>query len=437
MYLSRRFYLSCFIVIVLLLCGYFVPLLFVPGKTGVVAILAAAVFDGWLLWKKKNGVDASRTCAPRFSNGDGNPVRIALENRYLYPVHVDVTDEIPVVFQRRDILFHADLAPGARKEILYRLRPVTRGAYRFGHIRLFVTTRLGMLERRYTCGEPVDIKVYPSYLMLHRYELMAISNNLTELGIKRIRRIGHHTEFEHIKEYVKGDDYRTINWKASARRHQLMVNTYQDERSQQIYSIIDKGRIMQSAFHGMTLLDYSINAALVLSFVAIHREDKAGLITFADNFETFLPASKQPGQMQLILESLYREQTDFGESDYSSLYVHLNKHVSKRSLLLIYTNFDSITGMERQLNYMQQLSRQHVVLAIFFENAELKTFAARSPHTGEDYFQQAIAEKFIFEKQHVTNILRQYGIYSLLTTPDRLSVNVINKYLEMKAKQII
>jgi uncharacterized protein (DUF58 family) len=385
----------------------------------------------------QGGVTASRTCSARFSNGDENPVRIEVENRYLYSVNLQVIDEIPNVFQRRDVLFALEMRSAERKEILYRLRPVKRGEYQFGKIRVFVSTHLGLLTRRFTCGEPVDIKVYPAYLMLHQYELMAISNNLTELGIKRIRRIGHHTEFEHIKEYVKGDDYRTINWKASARRHQLMVNTYQDERSQQVYNIIDKGRIMQSAFKEMTLLDYAINAALVLSYVTIYKEDKAGLITFSNQFETFIPASKQAGHLQTILESLYRQQTTFGESDYSTLYVHLNKHVSKRSLLIIYTNFDNVVGMERQLNYLQQLSHKHVVLAVFFENAELKDFAVRRPHVGEGYFQQVIAEKFIYEKQYVTTLLRRNGVYSLLTTPEKLSVDVINKYLEMKARHLI
>ena len=437
MFLSRRFYLICILIIILLLLSYVYSSLFLISKLCVFILIVVALFDAWLLWKDKEAIDAVRKCSPRFSNGDENPVRIAIENRYRYPVHIDVVDEIPDVFQRRDILFPIDLPIGAYKEIRYKLRPTKRGEYAFGRIRLFTSTKIGLLVRRFTCGEPITVKVYPSYLMLHQYELMAISNNLTELGIKRIRRIGHHTEFEHIKEYVKGDDYRTINWKASARRHQLMVNTYQDERSQQIYSIIDKGRIMQSAFKGMTLLDYSINAALVLSFVAIHREDKAGLITFAENFETFVPASKQAGQMQVILESLYRQRTSFGESDYSSLYVHLNKHINKRSLLLIYTNFDNIIGMERQLNYMQQLARQHVVLAIFFENEELKNFAARRPQTTEDYFHQVIADKFIYEKQYVTTVLRQHGVYSLLTTPDKLSVDVINKYLEMKARHLL
>jgi len=436
-FLSRRFYLISVIIIIIFLFGYVYPLLFLIGRLCVFTLIAIAILDAWLLWKDKDAIDAVRKCSPRFSNGDENPVRIIVENRYAYPVHINVIDEIPDVFQRRDILFPVDFPSGAHKEIIYKLRPTKRGEYAFGRIRLFVSSKIGLLVRRFTCGEPVNIKVYPSYLMLHQYELMAISNNLTELGIKRIRRIGHHTEFEHIKEYVQGDDYRTINWKASARRHQLMVNTYQDERSQQIYSIIDKGRIMQYAFKGMTLLDYSINAALVLSFVAIHREDKAGLITFAEDFETFVPASKQAGQMQVILESLYRQQTTFGESDYSSLYVHLNKYVNKRSLLLIYTNFDNIIGMVRQLNYMQQLARQHVVLAIFFENEELKNFSERQPKTTEDYFHQVIADKFIYEKQYVTTVLRQHGVYSLLTTPDNLSVDVINKYLEMKAKQLL
>ncbi|MDR1407752.1 MAG: DUF58 domain-containing protein [Tannerella sp.] len=434
---TPRFYLVACLIIALFICGYIFPAFFAAGKGALALLVAAVAADAWLLWKKKDGIDAARRCAGRFSNGDDNRVVIELENRYPYPLHAEVIDEIPVVFQRRDVLFHTDLPSGAHREIVYRLRPVKRGEYGFGRIRIFVSTAIGLLMRRYTCGQPVDVKVYPSYLMLDRYEFMAIHNNLDEMGLKRIRRIGHHTEFEQIKEYVRGDDYRTVNWKATARHSQLMVNTYRDERSQQIYNIIDKGRIMQSASRGMTLLDCSINAALVLSYVAIKKEDKAGLITFADRFETFIPASKQFGQMKMLMESLYRQQTSFGESDYSSLYVHLNKYVGKRSLLIVYTNFDSIIGMERQLGYMQQLVHRHVVLAIFFENDALKHFAARRPRTHEDYFQQVIAEKFIYEKQYVTTILRRHGIYSLLTSPEKLSVDVINKYLEIKAKHLI
>lgn len=393
-----------------------------------------------LLWPSTNQsetITARRSCSDRFSNGDENEVRITVENRLSIPVHVDIIDELPDIFQRRDVRFPVELKRGEKREIVYRLRPVRRGVYHFGRIRLFVTSPLGLVTTRITDGDPQEVKVYPSYLMLNQYELLAAHHNLTELGIKRVRRLGHHTEFEHIKEYVRGDDYRTINWKASARRHQIMVNTYQDERSQQVYSVIDKGRIMQSAFRGMTLLDYAINASLVLSYVALRREDKVGLATFSNHFETFLPASQQAGQMQQLLESLYRQATDFGESDYSALSVHLNKHITKRSLLILYTNFDSVVGMERQLEALKFLSSRHVVLAVFFENASLTAFAERKPRHLSDYFDQTLADKFIAEKQHVVNLLQRHGIYALLTAPERLSVDVINRYLEMKARHVI
>lgn len=290
-----------------------------------------------------------------------------MESSYPYPVAVEVIDEIPFVFQRRNVRFGLQLLPGEGKTVSYRLCPTRRGVYSFGRIRVFATTRIGLLSRRYTCGSPLDIKVYPSYLMLHRYELLAINDNLTELGIKRIRKVGHHTEFEQIKEYVKGDDYRTVNWKASARRHELMVNVYRDERSQPIYNVIDKGRVMQQAFHGMTLLDYAINASLVLSYMAMRKEDKAGLITFDEHFDTFVPASRQPGQMQALLEQLYAQQTSFGETDFSSLCICLNKRVNKRSLLILYTNFSGMGSMNRQLPYLQQLNRQHRLLVVFLK----------------------------------------------------------------------
>jgi uncharacterized protein (DUF58 family) len=437
MYLTKRFYIIGTFIVLLFIAGYFSPFLFVAGKMSAAILFMTCMADCILLWHKQRMADAERYCAPRFSNGDENEIRLAVSCYCPFPINMEIIDEIPAIFQRRDMLFKTKLKPRSSKIILYRLRPVERGKYGFGHIILYLSTVLQLVQRRINCGTPAEITVYPSFIMLHKYELMAIHNNLTESGIKKIRRIGHHTEFEYIKEYVKGDDYRTINWKASARRHFPMVNIYQDEKSQQIYNVIDKGRIMQNAFKGMTLLDYAINASLVLSHVAIKKEDKAGLATFEANFETYVPAEKQNGHMQKILESLYRQETTFGESDYSSLYVHISKYVSKRSLLVIYTNFDTVVGMERQIEYMRKLSEKHVVLVVFFEDGEIREYAQKAPASIEEYYHQAVAEKFISDKHLVAGKLRQYGVYSLLTEPENLSVNVINKYLEMKARGTI
>ena len=183
--------------------------------------------------------------------------------------------------------------------------------------------------------------------------------------------------------------------------------------------------------------DYAINASLVLSYVVMRKEDKAGLVTFNEHFDTFIPASRQPGQMQALLENLYSQQTTFGETDFSSLCVHLNKRVNKRSLLVLYTNFSGIGSLNRQLAYLQQLNRQHRLLVIFFEDAALKEYVATPARDTEGYYRHVIAEKFVFEKRLIVSTLKQHGISSVLTTPENLSVDVINKYLEMKSRSQI
>lgn len=458
MFLSRRFYIALCVVVLVLASGYLWSPMFLVGRLLLLLFVVAVLTDAILLWvhirSQKAGENqepaasnqqllAFRQLPDRFSNGDENVVRIRVENNYPFPIRVEVIDEIPFVFQRRDVSFEAYIPQAEAKTIRYSLRPTHRGVYGFGRVRVFVASPIGLLRRRFTCCEAHDVKVYPSFLMLHQYELLAISNNLTEMGIKRIRRVGHHTDFEQIKDYVAGDDFRTINWKASARRSKLMVNVYQDERSQQIYNVIDKGRVMQQAFRGMTLLDYSINASLVLSYVAMYKEDRAGLATFSNDFDTFVPASRRPGHMQTLLETLYAQQTEFGETDYSALVANLNKHVTKRSLVVLYTNFTGLVSMQRQLPYLQQLNKRHRLLVVFFEDEELKEYisthhAPLTTHRStESYYRQVMADRFVYEQRLIVSTLRQHGILSLLTTPQNLSVDVINRYLEMKSRQQI
>ena len=441
MYIAHRFYYLLTAVILIIAIGFAVPLMFTIGRILVFLLFIIVLVDIVMLyihWNSSQPLRVFRSLSPRFSNGDDNPVKVRLESSYPFDIHTEVIDEVPFVFQRRDVLFKARIRKQGDATISYALRPTQRGVYGFGHVRVFVSSPLGLVQRRFTCCEPQDVKVYPSYLMLRQYELLAMSNNLTEMGIKRIRRIGHNTDFEQIKDYVVGDDYRTINWRATARRHQLMVNVYQEERSQQVFSVIDKGRMMQQTFLEMTLLDYAINASLVLSYVAVNKQDKAGLITFSDQFETFVPASRQQGQMQMLQEALYAEHTAFGETDYSALLAGLSRHVTRRSLLILYTSFTSMAALRRQLSYLRQLALRHRLLVVFFEDEELRDFVQdthhQSPITTEQTYQRVIAEKFAYEQRLIVHTLRQYGIQSLLTTPQNLSVDVINKYLEIKSR---
>ena len=395
------------------------------------------VADYLLLFVNRRGVFASRSHAERFSNGDENPVRIDVESFYDFAIHAEIIDEIPHQFQRRDILFRALVPAKSAKIIQYQLRPVKRGAYEFGRINIYVSSTMGLVKRRFRFNEPREVPVYPSYLQMRKYQLMAIHNRLSEAGIKKMRRIGHSMEFEQIKEYVWGDDYRTVNWKATAKKGQLMVTHFTDEKSQQVYCVIDKGRTMKMPFERLSLLDYAINAALVLTNVALLKQDKAGLITFSEQLGTVLMADKKATQMQAVLETLYNQKTRYLESDFERLYAHIRTRITQRSLLVLFTNFESMTGLQRQLPYLRKIAQNHLLLVVFFENTELRDLTGASTGSIESVYTKTIAEKFAFEKKLIVKELQKYGILSILTPPQHVTVNTLNKYLELKARQVI
>ena len=417
--------------------SYFLPFLFLVGHI-ILVLLAISIFvDMILLYGKSKGIRSKRITAERFSNGDQNKVLLQIGNDYSFPVMLSVIDELPVQFQERNWMRKLKIDAGKNSEIEYSLRPVQRGEYVFGNVNIYVYSPLAIVKRRYIIEEEQLVKVYPSYMQMRRYQLLAVSNRLQEAGVKRIRRLGHSMEFEQIKEYVRGDDYRTINWKATARKSDLMVNNFTDERSQQIYCVINKGRIMKMPFDGMTLLDYAINASLVLSNVALVKHDKAGLITFAENVDSFLPADKKPTQMNLLQEMLYRQQTLFLEPDFEKLYSVIRGRITQRSLLVLFTNFESVYSLEREMASLKRIAKYHLLLVVFFENTELKTLTENKVSTIEDIYIKTIADKFVYEKRLMIKELHKNGIASILTTPENLTVNAINKYLELKTRMSI
>ena len=437
LYLNNRLFISvgiiasCFVLSFILQGFLFIPqiLFFV--------FLALILTDLILLFRTKRGLQGHRFAPEKLSNGDDNEIRIYLENFYPYPATLRVIDEIPHQFQRRDLNFYLSIPPGESRVIRYELRPVKRGEYSFGSVNVFVSSPLGLLSRRFRFSSDKIVPVYHSYIQMRKYELLAISNRLTETGIKKIRRIGNNMEFELIKEYVQGDDFRTINWRATARKNALMVNHYQDERSQQVYSLIDKGRVMKMPFDGMSLLDYAINASLVISNIAIRKSDKAGLITFQDKIGVLVPASRSNNQMGRILEVLYKQKTAYRETDFSIVHNYIRKKITQRSLLILYTNFESMNGLQRQLPYLKALAQSHLLVVIFFENTELRSLITAPAADLKAVYHKAIAEKFAYEKKLIVRELQKHGIQGVLTTPKNLTVDTINKYLELKARGLI
>ncbi len=436
-YLNNIVYYVAGAAAVVFVVSYFQPVFFNIGLLILLLLIMAILVDMAIVYIRNKGFVAGRITAERFSNGDLNKVILRLKNNYGFTVRASIIDELPVQFQERKWIRKVKIGSGEEHLLEYQLQPDTRGEFIFNDINVYVHAPLRLLKRRYTFPARQVVKVYPSYIQMRRYQLLTVSNKLQEAGVKKIRKIGHSMEFEQIKEYVRGDDYRTINWKATARKDSLMVNNYTDERSQQIYCLINKGRVMKMPFNGLTLLDHSINSALVLSNVALVRQDKAGIITFEKNIDTFLQADKKPTQMNMVLETLYKQQTDFLEADFEKLFSVIRNRITNRSLLVLFTNFESMESLQREMPALKKMAKYHLLLVVFFENTELKRLTDNSASTLEEIYIRTIAEKFSYEKKLMVKELHKHGIPSILTTPENLTVNTVNKYLELKTRMSI
>jgi uncharacterized protein (DUF58 family) len=437
LYLNNRFFYALAVLVVLFIFGFSWTMLTNLAMVISIVFLLLVVLDLALLYLNKQTIIAKRQIADKLSNGDDNEIFITIKNNYPFEIQVTMIDELPYQFQIRNFKFTEKIVPKTEKTLKYILKPTRRGEYQFGAINIFVSHVLGFMARRFQFEANKTVPVYPSYLQMRKYELYAISNHLTELGVKKIRKMGQNREFDQVREYVQGDDIRLLNWKATARKNALMVNQYQDEKAQHIYSVIDKGRVMRMPFDNMTLLDYAINASLVISNIAIQKSDKAGIITFSTKVNTHLPADNKSGQMSQILEVLYNQKTAYKESDYESLFVNLRHKVKQRSLILLYTNFESLASLERQMPYFRNIAKQHLLVVIFFENTELNALTHSKTYDTEEVYIKTIAQKFMYEKHLIVKELAKFGIHAILTKPQDLTVNTINKYLELKARSMI
>ncbi|MDX1604004.1 MAG: DUF58 domain-containing protein [Salinimicrobium sediminis] len=436
LYLHQRFFVVTFTLAAGFLFSYWFEWLYPILWLLTIIFLLIVLADVIALFKSL-GVTAERILPEKFSNSDENRVQVMLQNYYGFKSYVEIIDEIPVQFQKRDFLHRLQIPQQSASTLNYSLRPVERGEYYFGNLNVFASTPLKLVKRRQRFQKEQMVKVYPSFIQMKKYDFMAIDRKIAQPGLKKIRKIGHTMEFEQIRDYVLGDDVRSINWKATAKHGDLMVNQYQDERSQPVYSVIDTGRTMKMPFNHLKLLDYAVNSALAFSNIALKKKDKAGLITFSNKMEKVIPASSKKTHLNLLLETLYNVNTRFNDSDFGLLYTHANRRLPQRSLLLLYTNFEHLSALHRQLPYLLALARKHLLVVIFFENTELESFIGADAEKVGEIFDQTIAEQFSYDKRLMAKELQKHGIQTILTKPEDLTVNTINKYLEIKKRGIL
>ncbi len=413
------------------------PLFFV-AQMGLLVAFFAMAWDGYQLLKiGRQSFDLQRTTPKILSLGDVEEIYLQFRYQADVPFSFQIFDELPHQLQIREFHLPGTAEGTGQQRLKYTIVPKKRGLYVFGNLVLMVRHKLGFFDRRFEFERQQEVPVYPSIIQLKKFQLLSVPQQSQQFGLKKMRRIGHSYEFEQIKNYVSGDDYRSVNWKSTSRFNQLMVNQFQDEKSQSIYCVIDKGRQMRAAFDGLSLLDYAINASLVLSSTALQKNDRAGLITFKENIDTTLKAEAGAQQRRKIFEALYRETESSYEANYELLYRLVRQVIRSRSLLFLFTNIDNEHALDRWMPLFKSIAKMHLLVLVVFENAPLVAYGAQPAHTVQDVYMQLAAQQQIYDQRKMVLRLRQAGIQVILTPPEQLTVNAINKYLELKARGMI
>jgi uncharacterized protein (DUF58 family) len=436
-FLNERVYVIMIGIIAFMILAAIFPLLYYPSIVALVAFIVTLIYDGYTVRKLSSQMNGTRVVTDKLSLGDVQHITYVLRNENEELVKIDLIDELPAQMQYRDKIATLSINGRDNRTIVHQIKPLTRGKYNFGCMYAFVSSaKLSLVSYKKLLGEDQMVAVYPSIIQMKKFALQIFSQTASFYGIRRVRTIGENDEFEHIRNYVIGDNIRSINWKATSRKGELLVNQYQDSRSQMVYSIIDKGRAMEMPFDGLSLLDYAINSSLVISNIVLQKYDKSGLITFSNTIDGMIKAESNLNQLEAISQALYKQVTAFKEPNYELLYFTIRKSISKRSILFLYTNFEDKYDLQRNLKYLRLINRQHLLIVISFINSEIELAANGTADTHEEIYVKNIAQSAMVEKEVIMKEIKNAGIQVILTRPEDLSIMVINKYLEIKAKRM-
>ncbi len=437
-YLTSRTFMVLGICIALFSVGLVFTPAFVLGQLLLWLLMIAVLAETIMLYSKPQLITSNRILPNRLSNGDENQIELQLKNYVNSPLNLTIYEDLPDLLQLRTWKLKLSLNKLAQHKAIYKVRPTQRGIYTWEHTHVLCSISfLAFTARKMKFEGLSSVSCYPSFEQFKKLPIHALTSSYAETNTTHIRKIGQSLEFEQIKDYISGDNYRHINWKASAKQGRLMLNQYQAERSQDIYMVIDMGRSMKMPFKQQTLLDYAINGTIALTKSILDVKDKAGLITFSSKNCSYLPARSEYKQFGIVNDQLFNLTTDFLESDFERLYKFVRVKVRQRSLLIIFTNFDSINSLKRNLQYLKAIAKYHLVLVVFFENTEIVELVSEPAGNLRDIYTKTIGKHFLTQNHLILKELVKAGIQGLITQPHLLSISAINKYIQIKKKQMI
>jgi len=404
------------------------------GALAGVLLAVGLLLVDWRLAGAAQRFNLRRSHDNRLSLGADNPVTLSLRNPDRLPLHFSLRDEPPESFRLDQCRFSAVIPPRQPWEGTYHLHPLRRGDYRFGDLNLRWRGPLGLAVRQARLPAGASVKVYPNLIDVRRYDLLLHRSRLQEMGLRQSRRLGQGSEFERLRDYLPDDDYRHINWNATARRHKPVAVQYQTERSQSVFALIDVGRMLQSPVADMAKLDYVINAVLLLAYVVTGKGDKMGLLTFADNIIQYMNPQAGRGQFYRMLERLYGVEAQPVEPDYGRAISYLMLRHRKRALTVLFTDLTGEESMRTLAVHVASLARYSLPLVVTIRDPDIYAAAHQRPDDSLAVYQRSAAVQVLDDRRLALEALHRRGVLTLDVPANQLSLAVINRYLELKGQ---
>ncbi|WP_352419002.1 DUF58 domain-containing protein [Proteiniborus sp.] len=432
MTITKRFIFLIGLGIILTFISYFFGLALTTFILYNIICFSLLVVD-YLVSPSPDILEIERLDGEKLSLFENEKIRISIYNKSDKKMYVEIKDEVPD--------FHFDIekesigqyiAPHEKEIFEFRVIPKKRGAFTFGKLHIRYDGYLKLCRKQFKSNIEKEYKVYPNLKDLRRHKLAAYNSLVHKDGSKRLKILGKGTEFESLREYVTGDEYRKINWNATARENKPIVNQYEPEKNQHVYVMIDTGRPMSYSIRGQSKLDIAINTGLLLCDIVNQNGDQSGLMAFNTEIEAFIPPGKGSGHRNRLMEALYHIEHSKATSNHEEAFFFFKGKERRRSLICLFTDFDTIEEAEDMIRVLPAISKNNIVIMVLINDEKLENIASMSVKKEEDAYIKSVAIEMLKDRKKLISILNTKGIMCIECKPEKITSDVINKYIYVK-----
>ncbi|MCR9292633.1 MAG: DUF58 domain-containing protein [bacterium] len=371
------------------------------------------------------------------SLGNRHPASLIVDNRTQAAVHMQIADDHAGDLQLNPEFHDVWLAPGKRTLVEHFITAHRRGAFSLENAYAHIFSFAQFWRRKHVFPCPGELHVYPDIKQIGKYALLARTNRLSQIGVRRTRKAGQDNDFERLRDYQQDDNYKHIDWRASARRQKLTVKQFQTDQSQRVIFMLDCGRMMTNEYQQLSLLDYALNSILMLSYVALDQGDSVGLLCFSDRIHTYVPPHGGKRQMNRILHAGFNQFPSLVQSRFDQAFLYLSKHCRKRSLVVLVTNVIDQVNAEQVENYMSNLIGCHLPLLVLLRDHRVFEAADNPNPDPAVLYRSAAASQLLVWRHQVIHQLTTNGALALDVFPEQMTTPLVNQYLEIKARHLL